>query len=504
MFAEMLQLLGEGFALALTPKMLLYSAAGAVIGTAVGVLPGIGSAGALALMLPVLYSLDPIGSLIMLAATYTGVMYGGSTASILLNTPGDTSAVIACLDGHAMAKQGRAGPALCIAAIAGYIAGTIAVVGLMFLGPLLARYALRFGAPEYFALMLFGLTAVSGLAGTSLVKALMACVFGLMLATVGTDVAGVARFVFDIPDLRPGIEFLALTLGLFALSEVLVNARNVTLGQIARPIAHRIYISLKEIVESLGAIVRGGVTGFFVGVLPGAGAGIATFLAYGIETQVSKHPERFGKGEIRGLAGPEAANNAASAGAFVPMLSLGIPGSATTAVMIGAFFMFDLNPGPLLFTQHPEVVWTLIAALYVGNVMLLILNLPLIGIFVRILYTPMRMLIPIIVVIAITGIFSANQATLDLLLFCAFGVIGYYMRVFGFPLAPVILGFVLGGRIEEAFRQSMMMHQGNMLAILDRPIVIFFLILAVVAMVVPQLVRARAARVAAPRLTGDK
>jgi len=487
MLAETIQLLGDGFAVALTPKMLAYSAAGAVIGTAVGVLPGIGSAGALALMIPVLYTFDPIGSIIMLAATYTGVMYGGSTASILLRTPGDTSAVIACLDGHEMARQGRAGPALCIAAIAGFIAGTLAVVGLMLIGPLLARQALAFGAPEYFALMLFGLTAVSGLAGSSLTKGLIACVLGLMLSTVGTDIAGVPRFIFGMNDLRNGIEFLALVMGLFALSEVLINSRNVRMGTAIKPIAYRIYISLKEIRESLGAIFRGGVSGFFVGVLPGAGAGIATFISYGIETQVAKNRENFGKGDIRGLAGPEAANNAASAGSFVPMLSLGIPGSATTAVMLSAFFMFQINPGPLLFTQRPDVVWTLIAALYVGNVMLLMLNLPLIGLFVRILYVPMRMLIPIIVVIAITGIYSRNQAVLDLMLFCAFGGIGFYMQRFGFPLPPIILGFVLGGRLEETFRQSMMMNQGNILAILERPMVMFFIALAVLALVLPPL-----------------
>lgn len=490
------QQLSNGFALALTPEMLAYSAAGAVIGTVVGVLPGIGSAGALALIIPVLYTLDPIGSIIMLAAIYTGVMYGGSTASILLNTPGDTSAVIACLDGHQMAKQGRAGQALCIAAIGGFIAGTIAVVGLMVLGPLIARFALRISAPEYFALMLFGLTAVSGLAGSSFLKALMACLFGLMLATVGTDIAGVPRFIFGVNDLRAGIEFLALALGLFAISEMFINAQNVRSGNDTRPIPHKIYISFKEIRESMGAILRGGFTGFFVGVLPGAGAGIATFLAYGIETNISKDPDSFGKGNIRGVASPEAANNAASAGAFVPMLSLGIPGSATTAVMLNAFYMFDINPGPLLFSQRPEVVWTLIAALYVGNIFLLVLNLPLIGLFVRILHTPMRMLLPLIVVVAVGGVFSTNQSIMDLMFLCGFGLIGYYLRVAGYPLAPILLGFILGPRIEEAFRQSMMISQGNMLSFLDRPIVLFFLALSVISIAVPLILRRRANRAA--------
>lgn len=487
------QLLSAGFALALTPQMLVYSAAGAVIGTVVGVLPGIGSAGALALMIPILYTMDPVGSIIMLAAIYTGVMYGGSTASILLNTPGDTSAVIACLDGHQMAKQGRAGQALCISAIGGFIAGSIAVVGLMLLGPLIARFALRFGAPEYFALMLFGLTAVSGLAGNSLLKALMSVLLGLMLATVGTDIAGIARFIFGVNELRSGIAFLALALGLFAISEMFINALNVREGQDTRPIPHRIYITFAEIRESLGAIFRGGLTGFLVGVLPGAGAGIATFLSYGIETNISKHPERFGKGEIRGVAGPEAANNAASAGAFVPMLSLGIPGSATTAVMLSAFYMFEINPGPLLFTQRPDVVWTLIAALYIGNVFLLILNLPLIGLFVKILHTPMRMLLPIIVVVAVGGVFSTNQSVMDLMFLCGFGLLGYYLRVAGYPLAPILLGFILGPRIEEAFRQSMMISRGDILSFLDRPIVLLFLALSLLSVVVPLIMRARTA-----------
>ncbi len=494
MFGDTLHLLGDGFALALTPKMLLYSGAGAFLGTTIGVLPGIGSAGALALMLPIVFSLDPIGAIIMLAATYTGVMYGGSTASILLNTPGDTSAVIACIDGHAMAKQGRAGPALCIAAIGSYIAGTIAVAGLMLLGPLVARYALSFSAPEYFALMVFGLTAVSALAGDSLMKALMAVTLGLIISTVGTDVAGVPRFIFGVNDLRSGIEFLSVTLGLFALSEVLINARNIRNGEVMQVIKHRLFISMQEIRESLGAIFRGGMVGFFIGALPGAGAGIASFIAYSVETQVSRHPERFGKGEIKGVAGPESANNAASAGAFVPMLSLGIPGSATTAVMLGAFVILDIIPGPLLFVERPDVVWGLIAALYVGNVMLLILNLPLINLFVRILYVPMRLLIAIIVVIAVSGIFSVNYAPIDLFFFCLFGALGYYMRRYGYPLAPVILGVVLGGRMEEAFRQSMIMHQGNIVEILDRPIVVVFLILSIVSVALPQIVRARGQR----------
>ncbi len=482
-------LLMDGFALALQPKYLAYSFAGAFLGTAVGVLPGVGSAGALAMMLPLVFALDPIGAIIMLAATYTGVMYGGSTASILLRVPGDTSAVIACLDGHEMARQGRAGPALCIAAIGSYIAGTIAVVGLMLLGPLVADAALAFSAPEYFALYVFGLTAVASLAGSSLVKALMALVFGLMLSTVGEDLMGVRRFTFGYEAMWDGVQFLAVTLGLFAVSEVLVNAKRLRENTLGEVLKHKVYIKLKEIIESLGAIIRGGITGFCVGVLPGAGAGIAAFISYSIERQVSRHPERFGKGEIKGVAGPESANNAASAGAFVPMLALGVPGSSTTAVMLGAFFVLDIQTGPLLFIERPDVVWSLIAALYLGNIMLLILNLPLIGLFVRILYLPMRILLPLIIVISAAGVYIKDGLVLSLIFMCIFGVIGYYMRRHDFPLAPVILGVVLGGRMEESFRQSMVMSNGDLLTFVDRPIVITFLCLAVVSLFLPKILR---------------
>lgn len=488
MFSDTSSSLLLGFSVALNPVYLSYSFAGAFLGTAVGVLPGIGSAGALAMMLPIVYALDPVGAVIMLAATYTGVMYGGSTASILLRVPGDTSAVIACLDGHEMAKQGRAGPALCIAAIGSYIAGTIAVVGLMLLAPLVAEIALAFSAPEYFALYLFGLTAVSALAGDSLIKAFMALTFGLMISTVGQDLMGIQRFTFGNPALWDGIQFLSVTLGLFALSEVLINTHAIKTNRFGQVLSYRIYITFKEIRECLGAIFRGGIIGYVIGVLPGAGAGIASFVSYATERQISKAPERFGKGEIKGVAGPESANNAASAGAFVPMLALGVPGSATTAVMLGAFLVLDIQAGPMLFLERPDVVWGLIAALYLGNIMLLILNLPLIGLFVRILHTPIRFLLPLIAAICMIGIYVSDGLIISLVLFCVFGVIGYYMRLYHYPLAPVILGVVLGGRMEESFRQSMIMSQGDLTTFLDRPIVLIFLALTVVMLILPQLV----------------
>jgi putative tricarboxylic transport membrane protein len=482
---DVLPLLLQGFEIALRPENLAFALLGAFLGTIVGVLPGVGPAGALALMLPIVLNMNPVSALIMLASLYTGAMYGGSTTSILLNVPGESSSVVTCIDGHQMAKQGRGGAALCIAAIGSYIAGTLGVVGLMLFAPLIASYALRFGPPEYFALMVFGLSAVASLSGRSLVKGLLAMCTGLMLATVGTDVTGVARFTFGVSDLLDGVEFLALSIGLFAISEVLLNARELRSGELPGVIKHRLFITFAEIRESMGAIFRGGVIGFLVGVLPGAGAGIASFLSYSVETQVSRHPERFGQGEIRGVAAPESANNAASAGALVPMLTLGVPGSGTTAILLVALAALNVQAGPLLFTQRPDVVWGLIAALYVGNVMLLVLNLPLVGLFVRLLYTPMYLLFPLIMVISVIGVFNANQAVLDLVLLCALGVFGYYMRRNGYPIAPVILGYVLGYRMEEALRQSMIMTQGNLMSLLERPIVSTFLLLAVISMSVP-------------------
>lgn len=486
---DTLQLLVQGFGVAIRPENLMFALGGAFLGTIVGVLPGIGPPGALALLLPLVLNLDPVAALIMLCAVYAGAMYGGSTTSILLNVPGETSSVVTCIDGHQMALQGRAGPALCIAAIGSYIAGTLGVVGLMVLAPVISNAALRFGPPEYFALMVFGLSAVASLSGGSLVKGLLGMTLGLMLSTVGTDVTGVARFTFGSADMLGGVEFLAVTIGLFAVSEVLLAARELRGGTRKAVLEHRLFISLKEIVQSLGAIVRGTVIGFLVGVLPGAGAGIASFLSYSVETQVSRNPERFGKGEIRGVAAPESANNAASAGALVPMLTLGVPGSGSTAIMLAALTALNVHPGPLLFSSRPDLVWGVIAALYLGNIMLLILNLPLVGLFVRLLYLPMRNLLPVIVVISVIGVYSANQQVLDLVFLCAFGSLGYFMRKNGFPVAPVILGMVLGDRMEEALRQSMIMAQGTMRIFLERPIALAFFALAVIFMLIPWMLR---------------
>jgi putative tricarboxylic transport membrane protein len=317
---------------------------------------------------------------------------------------------------------------------------------------------------------------------------------------MGTDITGVARFTFGLPEMLDGVEFLAVTIGLFAVSEVLLNADEMRSGIQPPVIKHKLFISFREIVESLGAIARGTFIGFVVGVMPGAGAGIASFLSYSVETQVSRHPERFGKGEIRGVAAPESANNAASAGALVPMLTLGVPGSGTTAILLIALTSLNVHPGPLMFTQRPDVVWGLIAALYLGNVMLLILNLPLVGIFVRLLYLPLRLLMPVIMVICVIGVYNANQLVLDLVFLCGFGVLGYYMRKHGYPVAPVILGLVLGPRMEEALRQAMIMTQGNLHWLLERPIVVCFLVLTLVSLTGPYILRRLRFRGAAVKL----
>ena len=489
-------LLMDGFAIALQWQYIVYAVTGCFLGTVIGVLPGVGSAGALAMMLPIIFKLDPTGAVMMLAATYTGVMYGGSTASILLRVPGDTSAVVACLDGHEMAKQGRAGPALCIAAIGSYIAGTIAVVGMMLLAPPLADIALQFTAPEYFMLYVFGLTAVASFASDSLVKALMSMVLGLMIATIGEDImTGSRRYTFGHEALWDGINFLAVTLGLFAVSEVLVNTKKLREDSLGTILEHRIYIKFSEFTESVGSIFRGGTIGFLIGVLPGAGAGIASFVSYSIERQIHRTPDKFGTGIIQGVAGPESANNAASAGSFVPMLALGVPGSATTAVMLGAFLILDIDAGPLMFQERPDIIWSLIAALYIGNIILLVLNLPMIGVFVQILKMPMRVLLPLIMVISITGVYLNDGLVWSISFLLLFGLIGYYMRIYGFPLAPVILGRVLGLKMELSFRQSMVMTQGDIWLLLERPIVCLFLFLSVGSLFLPQILA---------RFTGNK
>jgi len=477
-----------GFGVALQLENLGLALAGAVIGTIVGVLPGIGPVGGIAILLPLAFKLSPAAALILLTALYYGTMYGGSTTSILMNVPGEASSVATTFDGYQMAQQGRAGPALAIAAVGSFIAGTLSIIALTLFSPPLAGLGLRFGPPEYFALMAFGLSAVSSLAGESLIKALLSMGFGLMLATVGTDlVTGVPRYTFGVPYLLDGIDFVVVVIGLFAISEVLASVVEAR-GAVRIPIRlERIWLSARDFADSFWAIIRGTVIGFYIGILPAAGATIASFLSYSVEKQVARDPTTFGKGDIRGVASPESANNAAAVGNMIPMLSLGIPGSSTTALMLGALLVLNVVPGPTLFVKHPDVVWGLVASMYVSNLMLLILNLPLVGLFVRILYIPERVLLPLILAICVVGTYAVNFSAFDLLVMSALGLVAYYMRLNDYPLGPAVLGLVLGDLMEQNLRRSLIMSNGSPAIFVTRPVTALFLGLAVLSLLAPSL-----------------
>ena len=459
---DIVQHLGLGFSIALEPINLLYAFIGCLVGTLIGVLPGLGPAGGMALLIPLIYGKSAASAVILLAGIYYGAMYGGSTTSILLNLPGEAASVVTTLDGYQMAKQGRAGPALCIAAIGSFVAGTLSVVFLMLIGPPLARFALQFGPAESFALMVFGLTTVSSLAGDSLLRGTASTAFGLMLATMGLDLpTGLQRYTFGVDKLMEGFDIIVAAIGLFAVSEILVALEEISAGTLEQIKVSRIWLSMRDFLDSIGAIVRGTLLGFFVGAIPGAAHVTASFFSYALEKKFSPHPERFGKGEIRGVAGPESANNAAASGALLPLLTLGLPASTVTAVLYGALLMVGVKPSPFLFQRNPEVIWGLVASMYVGNIMLLILNLPLVGLFVRILSIPARWLLPIVLVISFVGVYSVHNSALDLVLATILGFVGYLMRKFDFPLAPVILGLVLGDLLEQSLRQALMISGGE-------------------------------------------
>jgi putative tricarboxylic transport membrane protein len=478
-----------GFSVAFTPFNIMIAFLGCLVGTIIGVLPGLGPTGTIAILLPLVFSMPATSALIMLAAVYYGAMYGGSTTSILVNIPGESASVVTTLDGHKMALQGRAGPALAISAVGSFIAGTFSIIVLTFIGAPVASFALRFGPAQFFSLMVFGLSTVASLTGKSVVKAIMATVLGLMMATVGIDlVSGAPRYTFGNPFLLDGIDFIVVAIGMFAISEVIVTAEELRTGKRGQIIkAKSIWVSFREFVYSIGSILRGTVIGFFVGVLPGAGATLASFLSYDIEKRVAKNPERFGQGEIRGVACPESANNAASGGALLPLLTLGIPGGGATAVMLGALMMLDITPGPLLFQKHPELVWGLIASMYLGNLMLLVLNWPLVNLFARIMYIPARYLMPVVLVISTIGVWSLSYSSMDLIIMGICGVVGYYMRKNDYPLAPVLLGLILGGRMEQAFRQALIISRGSPLIFLQKPLSITLLIGALMFLMLPYL-----------------
>lgn len=437
-------------------------------------------------MIPITYGMDPTIALVMMAGVYYGSMYGGSTSSILLNAPGVAGTVAAAFDGYPMAKQGKAGKALAISAIASFVGGTVSVILLMLFAPMLASVAIYFGPPEYFALMLLGLTAIASLSEGSTLKALTSAVLGFMVVTIGIDSqTGTTRFTFGSVNLLDGIDFLIIALGVFALAEVCFLILNRRESMSGFKNIGSLKLSKSDLNEMKGPMTRQSFLGFLLGILPGAGATISSFIAYISEKKLAKNPEEFGKGSIKGLTGPETANNAATSGAFVPLLSLGIPGSGTTAVMLGAFLVLGLQPGPLLITENPTVFWGVIASMYIGNVFLLILNLPLIPYFVKILAVPRPLLISLVVIFSLVGVYAVSFSTFDLYLLVLFGILGYLMRIFAFPAAPFILAFILGGMMEQMLRQSLTISDGSLAIFAQSPLALSLIVLTVLSLVIP-------------------
>jgi putative tricarboxylic transport membrane protein len=497
---EVIGSLLAGFEVALTPYNLFWCFIGVLLGTVVGVLPGLGPAATIAMLLPLTFQMNPTSAVIMLAGIYYGAKYGGSTTSILLNVPGESSSVVTCLDGYQMARKGRGGAALGIAAISSFVAGTVGVIGLMLIAPPLAKMALSFSSPEYFALMVLGLAMVVLLAGKSLIKALLAMLVGLWIAGIGTDLftAG-SRFTFGQSELLDGIDFVIVAIGVFAIGEVLGNMES-RQGADMLPVPkglRNLLPTMAELKACRFAFLNGSIVGFFIGVLPGAGSTIASFISYGIEKAVSKHPEKFGTGVPEGVAAPEGANNAEAGGAMVPLLTLGIPGSGTTAILLAAFILWGLRPGPLMIQDNPTLFWGLVASMYVGNVMLLVLNLPLIPLFAQILRLPSYVLFPIIFGISIVGVYSVSGSLFDAWMLGLFGLLGYAMRKLDYPSAPLILGLVLGDPMERALRQSLMMSQGDVGILVSRPISAVMLLLAVLFLIAPLFQKANSWRVKA-------
>jgi putative tricarboxylic transport membrane protein len=462
----------QGFGIAFLPVNLLFCFLGVLIGTLIGVLPGIGPTGTVALLLPITFSVPSVSAIILLAGVYYGSMYGGSTTSILVNIPGESASVVTCLDGYQMAKKGRAGPALGIAAFGSFIAGTIGLFGLVLLAAPLASAALKMGPPEYFSLMCLGIIVLIFMARGSMVRSLIMASLGLALSFIGIDIiTGKPRFTFGIPDLWDGIGLIPLAMGLFGVSEVLLNVGQKTRQQaVVETRIKGLLPTAKDWRDSIPSILRGSLVGFFLGVLPGSGAVIASFVSYTMEKKASKHPEKFGTGMIQGVAGPEAANNAASTGAFIPLFSLGIPSNSVIAILLGALIIHGIRPGPSLITEYPDVFWGTVASMYMGNVFLVILNLPLISIWVRILKVPYHMLFPLILLFCIIGTFSVNNSLVDVFFMMVFGIVGYFLRRLEYEVAPLILAFVLGPMLELNLRQSLILSNGNFSIFFKRPI----------------------------------
>ena len=478
----------NGFAVSTTPINLWYTFVGVFLGTIIGVLPGIGPSAGIALLIPVTFGMNPTSALIMMCGIYYGTKYGGSTTAILIRTPGEAASVMTSIDGYEMAKKGRAGAALAVSAIGSFIAGTLGVVGLTVFAVPLSSMVLKFGPAEYFTLMLFAMTAVSTLTGKSAAKGLLATILGLMIATIGIDLqSGQARFTMGVAEFQDGVGFVVVVVGLFAVAEVFRGLEDIYKGTGAATmkITGKLWLTKEEWMRSIGPIWRGGVIGFIIGVLPGAGGTIASIMSYTTEKRLSKHPEEFGKGAIEGVAGPESANNSDTAGAMVPLLTLGIPGGGATAVLMGAFIMYGIQPGPLLFQNRPDLVWGLINSMYIGNVMLLILNLPLIGIFVQLLRIPSGILYPMIIAISVIGAYAINGSMTDLYLILLFGVVGYVFDKVDIPVAPLVLSLVLGGMMEQSFRQAMTISGGNPKIFFGSVITVTLVVMSVISILLP-------------------
>ncbi|MDI6726488.1 MAG: tripartite tricarboxylate transporter permease [Smithellaceae bacterium] len=485
----------QGFSTVLTPFNLWMAVLGCFFGTIVGILPGLGPSATIAMLLPFTFGMNPVPAMIMMTSIYYGAKYGGSTTSILINVPGEGASVVTCLDGYAMARQGRAGAALGISAIGSFVGGILGTIGLIFVAVPLAQFSLKFGPAEYFSLILMGMLTIVFVGGKSITKSLMSGVLGLALGVVGTDVVqGAPRFVYGIPDLVDGISFVVVVMGVFGIGEVLVSAEEHMKVQPLKIKFANLWPTFKDIVESKWAMLRGSVVGFIIGALPGAGSTIASFISYGIEKGSSKHPERFGQGAIEGVAGPETANNSACQGAMVPLLSLGIPGSGATAVMLGALMLYGLKPGPMLFHTSPDFVWALIASMFVGNVVLLIMNLPMVPLFAYSLRLPYSLLYPAIILICIIGSYSLSNSVFDVGVMIVFGIVGYFIKKYDIPGAPLVIGLVLGPIMETSLYRALSLAHGNITVFVTRPISAVLLAVAAVMAVVVLLKTVRTKR----------
>ena len=468
---ETLQNLTHGFAIALSPTVMVYAFAGCVIGTLVGMLPGVGPLAGISLLLPASYGLNATTAIVMLAGIYYGAMYGGSTTSILMRIPGEAASVMTCIDGYAMTRKGRAGPALAIAAIGSYIAGTASVVGLMLLAPPLAAFALSFGPPEYTALLLLGLMVLAYMSGGSVPKSLSMAALGLLLGMIGIDpMTGYSRFSYGVVELGDGIGIVPVAVGLFGVSEILLTAGQAEMPKVIKPKLRDLMPSRQEWNDSVWPIGRGTVLGFLIGIVPGSAHIISSFVSYAVERRLSKHPEQFGQGAVAGVAGPESANNSATSGALVPMLALGVPSGPIPAVMMAAMMVHGVSPGPMLIHQQAELFWGVIASMYVGNVVLLVLNLPLVGVFVNLLRIPYPIMYPAILVFSVVGVYAVNGSVVDVWIMAVMGALGYLLRKFDFETAPIVLGVVLAPMLEMSLRQSLALSSGSYTVFFTRPI----------------------------------